>query len=65
LDATGYVTSDIELPFGWTGTVECDNAEPLCLADPLEESIDAFFTVPGDASFNDYSATLFLTWVKP
>jgi hypothetical protein len=65
LDATGYVTSDIELPIGWTGTVECDNEEPRCYADPAEETIDAYFTVPGDASFNDYLAILYLTWVMP
>jgi len=65
LDVTGYVTSDIELPLDWTGTVECNDEEPRCYADPLEESIDAFFTVPSDAQLDDYSATLFLTWVKP
>ena len=65
LDATGYVTSDIELPLGWTGTVECDNEEPRCYADPAEETIDAFITVPGDAPFDEYSAILFLTWVLP
>ena len=65
LDATGYVTSDIELPIGWTGTVECDNEEPRCQADPGEHEIEAFFTVPGDATLDDYVAYLFLTWVIP
>ena len=65
LDATGYVTSDIELPIGWTGTVECDNEESRCLADPAEHEIEAFFTVPGDATLDDYVAYLFLTWVIP
>ena len=65
LDATGYVTSDIELPIGWTGTVECDNEEPRCQADPGEHEIAASFTVPGDAPVDDYVALLFLTWVLP
>ena len=65
LDATGYVTSDIELPIGWTGTVECDNEESRCLADPAEHEIEAFFTVPGDAPVNNYAAVLNLTWVMP
>ena len=65
LDATGYVTSDIDLPSDWTGTVECDNEEPLCYADPAEGSIEAFFTVPGDAPANNYAAVLNLTWVMP
>ena len=64
LDATGYVTSDIELPDGWTGTVEC-NVTGNCPADPLEESVAADFTVPGDASVDNYAAVLLLTWVIP
>jgi hypothetical protein len=64
LDVTGHVTSDIELPPDWTGTVEC-NASGNCEADPMEQSVEAFFTVPSDAQLDDYMAILYLTWVKP
>ena len=64
LNLTGYVTSTIDVPVGWTSSVECYQVNH-CIADPMEESIAAYFTVPQTAELrNDYEASLNLIWIQ-
>jgi hypothetical protein len=64
LNTTGYVTSTIDVPVGWTSSVECYQVNH-CIADPMEESIAANFTVPQNAELrNDYEASLNLIWIQ-
>jgi hypothetical protein len=65
LDTTGYVTSTLTVPEGWTSSTECHPENP-CTADPEEREIDGYFTVPLNAELrNNYVATFTLTWMTP
>ena len=64
LDATGYVISTLTVPDDWTSSTECHPATDHCTADPQEQSVEGYFTVPLNAELrNDYVATFSLTWI--
>jgi hypothetical protein len=64
LYTTGYVTSTLTVPDGWTSDTECHPDTDHCLADPAEQELEGYFTVPLDAELrNDYVATFSLTWI--
>jgi hypothetical protein len=64
LNTTGYVDSTLTVPAGWTSSTECHHDAPvLCTADPGEQEVQGYFTVPSDAALGEYLATFELTWI--
>jgi hypothetical protein len=64
LNITGYVISTLTVPDDWISSTECYPGGIICTADPMEQDVEGYFTVPSDAELrNDYVATFSLTWI--
>jgi hypothetical protein len=66
LPLTGYVISTLTVPDDWISSTECHPGTVHCIADPMEQDVEGYFTVPLDAELrNNYFATFSITWMTP